>query len=186
VKATGQDVDERLSPKGWDAGAFESVYRAHSGAVHAVACRVASPRVADDVTQEVFLRLWRHPERFDPARGSLSTFLVTVTHNAAVDVMRAETARRARERRDAFWAPTDSVAATDYGVLQGELRATVDQALDRLRPDERVAIVTAYFGGCTYREVAIVLDVAEGTVKSRIRSGLRRLNDLLAPSGVLH
>jgi RNA polymerase sigma-70 factor (ECF subfamily) len=138
---------------------------------------------AEDVTQEVFLRLWSEPDRFDPERGSLRSFLLAQAHGRAVDAVRSTSSRRAREARDAA-----RTARAEYD-LQHEawdlaLADQVERAMGELSDDERRAIELAYFDGRTYREVARVLEQPEGTVKSRIRSGMRRLRDALVDAGV--
>lgn len=167
----------------WHDDALAEVYRRHGGAVHALASRVLGRGTqADDVIQEVFLDLWRRPERFDPARGTLRTYLMTIAHARAVDVLRSETARRAREERTARETATAGYDiehhAWDLAVAE-QVRA----ALTELPADERQAIELAYFGGHTYREVATMLGQPEGTVKSRIRTGLRRLRSRLERHG---
>ncbi len=159
--------------------AFRRVYDGHSRAVYAVACRACGPDLATDVTQDVFLRLWRHPERYDPARGSMRTFLLTVTNGVAIDAVRSEAARRHREARVAAGAETETDAA-DVGALRADQGAVIGHALSDLTSVERAAIVTAYFGECTYQQAAAALGVPEGTVKSRIRQGLQRLQHALA------
>jgi RNA polymerase sigma-70 factor (ECF subfamily) len=164
--------------------ALAEVYRRHGRAVYGLARRVLQDEAeAEDVTQEVFLRLWREPERFDPDRGSLRSFLLAQAHGRAVDAVRSSSSRRARESREAA-----RTARAEYD-LQHEvwdlaLADQVAQALGALSDDERRAIELAYFEGHTYRDVARVLGQPEGTVKSRIRSGMRRLRDALADSGV--
>ncbi len=168
----------------WQDRALAEVYRRHGGAVHALARRVlGSATLADDVTQEVFLDLWRRPEQYDAARGSLRTFLLTKTHGRAVDMVRAESARGAREERD---ARETAAAGYDVDRYAWDL-AVADQvrsAMEELPGGERKAIEMAYFEGRTYREVASMLGEPEGTVKSRIRSGLRRLRETLARNDV--
>jgi RNA polymerase sigma-70 factor (ECF subfamily) len=163
--------------------ALAEVYRRHGGAVHALASRVVGggPQ-ADDVAQEVFLELWRRPERFDPARGTLRTFLLTIAHARAVDLLRSETARRLREDRTAREQATAGYDVEHHAwdlALADQVRA----ALAELPEDERRPIELAYFGGHTYREVAKLLGEPEGTVKSRIRAGLRRLRGRLERHG---
>lgn len=163
--------------------ALAEVYRRHGGAVHALAARVLGhgPQ-ADDVAQEVFLELWRRPERFDPGRGTLRTFLLTMTHARAVDLLRSEAARRAREDRTARETATAGYDlehhAWDLAVAE-QVRA----ALADLPEAERRAIELAYFNGHTYREVATILGEPEGTIKSRIRAGMRRLRTRLERHG---
>ena len=139
--------------------------------------------MAEEVTQEVFLRLWHHPEKFDADRGSLRSYLLAQTHGRSVDILRSETSRRRREERDAA-ATADAGYDLEREVLDLSVAEEVREALMVLSPGERRAIELAYFGGHTYREVASLLDEPEGTVKSRIRSGLRRLRGALVDSGI--
>lgn len=164
--------------------ALAEVYRRHGRAVYGLARRVLQDAAeAEDVTQEVFLRLWRDPDRFDPDRGSLRSFLLAQAHGRAVDAVRSTSSRRAREAREAA-----QTARADYDmqheVWDLTLADQVANAMGELSDDERRAIELAYFDGHTYREVARVLDQPEGTVKSRIRSGMRRLRDALVDAGV--
>jgi RNA polymerase sigma-70 factor (ECF subfamily) len=164
--------------------ALAEVYRRHGRAVYGLARRVLRDAgEAEDVTQEVFLRLWREPDRFDPGRGSLRSFLLAQAHGRAVDAVRSSSSRRSRESREAA-----RTARAEYDmqheVWDLALADQVAQAMGELSEDERRAIQLAYFDGHTYREVARVLEQPEGTVKSRIRSGLRRLRDALVDAGV--
>ena len=164
--------------------ALAEVYRRHGRAVYGLARRVLQDAAeAEDVTQEVFLRLWRQPDSFDPERGSLRSFLLAQAHGRAVDSVRSTSSRRAREVRDAA-----RTANADYDIQHEvwdlALADQVAQAMEELSDDERRAIELAYFDGRTYREVARVLEQPEGTVKSRIRAGMRRLREALADAGV--
>jgi RNA polymerase sigma-70 factor, ECF subfamily len=158
-----------------DHGALEVVYRRHGPAVYGMALRVL--RDADragDVVQDVMCGLWDRPERFDPDRGALRPYLLRVAHGRAVDIVRAEVRRANRE---AGQAPTDELEDTDLereviALLRAE---SVREAITRLSPAEREAIDLAYFGGHTYRDVAVILGIPEGTVKSRIRLALAKL-----------
>jgi len=164
--------------------ALAEVYRRHAGAVFGLAKRLLSDQAkAEEVVQEVFLRLWNQPDRFDPERGSLRSYLLAQTHGRSVDILRSDSARRRREERDARDA-AESGYDLDREVWDLALADHVRRALSALAPGERAAIELAYFGGRTYKEVAAELAEAEGTVKSRIRSGLRRLRDELASAGV--
>lgn len=160
--------------------ALAELYRRHGGAVHGLARRVlGSSALADEVTQEVFVDLWRRPGQFDPARGTLRTLLLTKAHGRAVDLIRSETARRAREERTAGEGAVGSYDLDRYAwdlVVADQVQAAVRS----LPESERRAIEMAYFDGHTYREVASILGEPEGTVKSRIRSGLRRLRAALS------
>lgn len=164
--------------------ALAEAYRRHGGAVFGLAKRVLQNHTeAEDVTQEVFVRLWNQPDRFDVDRGSLRSFLLAQAHGRAVDVVRSSSSRRARESRDAM-----RTAEAEYD-MQHEVwdLAAADQvahAMGELPDEERRAIELAYFDGRTYREVAQLLDQPEGTVKSRIRNGMRRMRAVLADAGI--
>ncbi|MCC5951783.1 MAG: sigma-70 family RNA polymerase sigma factor [Acidimicrobiia bacterium] len=160
--------------------ALAALWRRHGGVVHGLARRLLRrDDLAEDVSQEVFLSLWRHPERFDPQRGSLRTFLLTTCHRRAVDVIRAEEARRNRELREQLQAPVPTVEL-EQAFADAAVAELVRHALGQLPVEERRAIELAYWGGHTYQEVARLLEQPEGTVKSRIRAGMRRLRELMA------
>ncbi len=164
--------------------ALAEVYRRHAGSVFGLAKRLLADQAkAEEVVQEVLLRLWDQPDRFDPERGTLRSFLLAQAHSRAVDVLRADTSRRTREQRDAREA-AEGEYDIDHQVWDLALADHVRRALESLQPGERAAVELAYFGGMTYREVAAALGEAEGTVKSRIRSGLRRLRAELSAAGV--
>ena len=164
--------------------ALAEAYRRHGGAVYGLARRVlGSISEAEDVTQEVFLRLWNHPDKYDATRGSLRSFLLTQAHARAVDAIRSLNARRKRETQDARCTAS---AEYDVGHEVWDLAVAdkVSGALEILPQDERRAIELAYFEGCTYIEVAELLDLPEGTIKSRIRNGMRRMRAALVENGV--
>jgi RNA polymerase sigma-70 factor, ECF subfamily len=169
----------------WRQDALAEAYRRHGGAVFGLARRVvANEETAKDIVQEIFLRLWNQPERYDPARGALRSYLLAQTHGRAVDVIRSETARRRREERDARSA-ADIIDNVQRQVEDLALGDEVRDAIAGLPEGERRAITLAYLAGHTYREVARLLDEPEGTIKSRIRSGLRRLRGPLTEAGLL-
>lgn len=172
---------------GWtcDGLSFAQVYERHGDAVFAVAGRIGIAHLAPDVTQDVFMRLWRSPGRYDASRGSLRTFLVMAARNLAIDRARSESARLLREEQATKARPT-TAAPFDDVVARLAVGATgeISEALSRLRTDTREAIVAAFFGGLTYSEVAESLDAPEGTIKSRIRRGLTQLrSELDGPEG---
>jgi RNA polymerase sigma-70 factor, ECF subfamily len=165
--------------------ALAEAYRRHAGAVFGLARRLlGSQPTAEEIVQEVFLRLWHQPDRFDASRGSLRSYLLAHTHGRAVDVMRSDSARRAREERDVR-AAAESGYDLEHEVWDMATAAQVRQAMNVLPQGERAAIQLAYFEGLTYREVAVELGEPEGTVKSRIRAGLKRLRVTLAAVGVV-
>jgi RNA polymerase sigma-70 factor (ECF subfamily) len=164
--------------------ALGEVYRRHGGAVYGLARRVLnSTAEAEDVAQDVFLRLWNEPDRFDPARGTLRSFLLAQSHARAVDAVRSLDARRRREAKDALRTATAGYDI-EHEAWDLSLADQVARALAELPVDERRAIELAYFEGCTYREVAQLLNQPEGTVKGRIRNGMRRMRKSLADAGI--
>lgn len=164
--------------------AMAEVFRRHGGAVFALAKRVlGDPARAEEIVQEVFVRLWNSPERFDPERGSLRSFLLAQTHGRAVDLLRSDTARRDREAREAR-AAAEAGYDLEHEIWDMAVAERVREAVALLPDDERRAIELAYFGGRTYREAAAELGAPEGTVKSRIRNGLKRMRTVLADTTV--
>ena len=162
-----------------DQAAFGELYDALSPLVYGVVLKVVrDPSQAEEVAQEVFVELWRLAARFDGTKGSARTWAATLAHRRAIDRVRSEQATRNRQDRDANQVVRehDSVAAEVELSLD---QARVRRALTQLSDLQREAVELAYFGGHTYREVAVLLQIAEGTVKSRIRDGLIRLRDEL-------
>ena len=157
--------------------AFGSFYDLTSQLVYGIVLRVLrDPAMAEEVTQEVYVELWQLAPRFDPARGSARSWTATVAHRRAVDRVRSEQARRAREEADSHRAARAADSVVEE-VLDELDRSRVRTALDELSDPQREAVTLAYYGGHSYREVAALLRIPEGTVKTRIRDGLIRLRD---------
>jgi RNA polymerase sigma-70 factor, ECF subfamily len=166
--------------------ALAEIFRRHGGAVYALAARIMGDgAAAEEVVQEVMLRLWSAPDRFDSDRGTLRSFLLTQAHSRAVDVLRSNSSRRRREDAESVRGRAEGGYDLEHEVWDLAMAEHVKAALGSLPEVERAAIELAYFGGYSYREVAVMLDQPEGTVKSRIRAGLRRLRGLLEDSGVV-
>lgn len=157
--------------------ALAEAYERHHRQAWALAHRLCGEQ-ADDVVQEVFLLLWQQPESFDDARGSLRTYLMTITHNRAVDLIRSLSSRRNREvvvtsAQQRLDGSSGSVALLDQDLQETwSLLATLPAA-------QRGPIVLAYHYGYTYREVAEILGQPLGTVRSHIRRGLLGLHALM-------
>jgi RNA polymerase sigma-70 factor, ECF subfamily len=151
---------------------FRLLYAEHSQGVYGLAWQICGTAFAGDITQEVFLSLWKNPDRFDPTRGSLHSLLLTMARGKAVDVVRSETARRSREKRT---AGAESFSDAGEDGFDSRHISQIAQALDRLPAKEREAIVTAFYGHCTCKEAALVLGQPEGTIKARIRKGMARM-----------
>jgi RNA polymerase sigma-70 factor, ECF subfamily len=164
--------------------ALAEVYRRHAGAILGLAMRVLGDlRLSEEVVQEVFLGLWKAPDRFDPDRGSLRSYLLAQTHGKSVDLVRAEVARRGREEREARLR-AEAGYDLEREVLDLTMADRVRRTMAELPEPERRAIELAYFGGQTYREVAVTLGEPEGTIKTRIRTGLKRMRASLQEAGV--
>jgi RNA polymerase sigma-70 factor, ECF subfamily len=179
TEGSGQDLAGLLAmvARG-DHGAFEAVYDQLAGPVYGIIRKVLrDPSQSEEVAQEVMLEIWRTASRFDPARGGASSWAMTIAHRRAVDRVRSETAAAERVRK---LAP-GPVADEDVSEL-------VETALDRQRVRRCMGALTslqaeavklAYYGGYTYPQVAGLLGIALGTVKTRIRDGLIRLRDCM-------
>jgi RNA polymerase sigma-70 factor (ECF subfamily) len=158
---------------------FASVYAAHRPGVYATALRVLGrPSEAEDVTQEVFVRFWRSPERFDPSRGEIGSYLRLMARSRALDLLRHEQADgRAQDRLRAV-SPRDEVPVHESPssvAERREQRSVLREALRKLPVEQREALVLAYWGGLSAREVAAAARVPFGTARSRMRLGLEKL-----------
>ncbi len=163
-----------------DETALGELYDGYGSFVYGLALRVIADRsAAEDVTQDVFVQLWQQPERFDPTRGTLRAFLGTMTHRRSVDHIRREEARRRRE--DKVAAEPAPIASVDDSILRTATCAAVRDAVALLPDAQREALELAYFEGNTYRQVAELLDIPEGTAKSRLRLALARIAEVLYP-----
>ncbi|WP_217168115.1 ECF RNA polymerase sigma factor SigK [Streptomyces sp. AC512_CC834] len=163
-----------------DEQAFAGVYDALASPVMGLACRVLRDEAqAEEVTQDVMVEVWRTADRFRPERGGARNWVLTLAHRRAVDRVRSVSAGRARELRTGVRdqdRPFDSVAEE---VEEREEQRVVFRCLAELSGQLRLPLVLAYYEGLTYAEVADSLAVPAGTVKSRMRQGLRRLRECL-------
>lgn len=165
-----------------DLEAFDALYGVLCAAVHGVARRVVrDPARAEEVTQEVFLDVWRQATRFDRARGHARTWVLTMAHRRAVDAVRSSQASRQREQRVAAME-TEVVPGPEDEVADAGERASVHRCLDSLTPLQLESVRLAYYQGYTYAEVAALLDRPLPTIKTRMRDGLIRLRDCLEAS----
>jgi RNA polymerase sigma-70 factor, ECF subfamily len=181
-----EELMDRLASR--DLAAFEALYDRYGDLVYSVSLRVVGDTyVAEDVTQDVFVRVWRRPEQFDLRRGKFVTWLLSVARNRSIDHRRSQ-ARRMRHEvlpsidEDEDVLPSedsrdDPAAAT---VLSDEC-AAVRAALDVLPAEQKLAIQLAYFGGLTQQEIANKLGQPLGTVKTRIRLGMQKMRGALQP-----
>ncbi|WP_007508735.1 ECF RNA polymerase sigma factor SigK [Pseudofrankia saprophytica] len=167
-----------------DSDAFAAFYDQLSPQVFGLVKRVVrDPAQAEEVTQEVFVEIWRLASRFDPAKGSAAGWTCALAHRRAVDRVRSAQAATDRERRvGAVWAPRDGDVGYDDVTEQVELRLEYERlrrCLGGLTDLQRESIMLAYYNGHTYREVAHLLSTPVPTVKTRMRDGLIRLRDCL-------
>ena len=171
-------VMERIA--GGDERAFAELYDALSSSVYGVVRRVVRDGAqTEEVTQEVFVELWRQAARFDPTRGGVRGWAMTIAHRRAVDCVRSEQARRDRQHRDAAM-PAGGAQNPPDAVIDALDRDAARRALGELSDVQRQALELAYYDGLTHVEIADHLGIALGTVKTRIRDGLIRLRSLMA------
>lgn len=162
-----------------DDAALATIYDQYGALVHGIALRLVGSDAAADICQEVFVSLWNQPDRWDPMRGSLRTFLAMIARRRAIDHLRSSGRRTANEQRAQRTAPA-IVPNVDEAALALVAGDGIRAALAALPDPQRRAIELAYFDGLTFRQVAEATGSTEGTAKSRIRLGLRRLGEQLS------
>lgn len=181
--AAGWDDELQRRLVAGDEHALALAYDQYAAVVFGIARKViGDPNLAADVTQEVFAQLWERPDRFDPERGTLRTFLAVLARRRAIDVIRRREASTRREEvvgAQSLTSPPNVEEAAAAMVVGEKVR----DAVSRLPDDQRVAIELAYFRGLSYREVAVELGIPEGTAKSRLRLALERLAAALRGEG---
>ncbi len=162
-----------------DPDALSEAYNKYGTRVYRVAYGLLRrEELAQDVTQEVFVRLWKRPERYDPTRGALSSFLQLDAHGRSVDMIRSEEARSKREIANERLTSNHQLSPEEE-AMKRVTSERVQHALNQLKQTERDPIAMAFYLGYSYRKVAETLGVPEGTVKSRIRAGLAKLRETL-------
>lgn len=178
----GVDIDALLGrvARG-DQQAFDGLYDVVSSSVYGLARRVVrDPTRAEDVTQDVFLEVWRKAARFDAAKGKAKTWIMTIAHRRAVDAVRRS---ESHKRQDQHTAPEEVTSDEPAdAVIQAEEHGEVRECLDTLTDLQLESVRLAYFNGYTYGEVATLLDKPLPTIKTRMRDGLIRLRDCLEGS----
>jgi RNA polymerase sigma-70 factor (ECF subfamily) len=175
----------RLVQRG-DARAFEAIYDRHGSAAFSLAYRIAGSRpLAEDITQEAFLSIWRSRVRYEPERGSVRSWLLGIVHHRGIDALRRNLVHdRRRADVERFEELKESPDRTDVEALRRDEARTVRAALATL-PEQQVQVIQlAYFGGYTHTQIAEMLDMPVGTVKGRMRLGLDKLRRELAGQAV--
>lgn len=166
---------------GNDADAFEVVLERHADAAFALAYRMCGRRsIAEDVAQEAFLSIWRSGARYDRSRGSVRTWTLGIVHNRAIDTLRRNSVQERRRVSDeGIEEGIEAPERTDTQAMDNATSHEIRGALGELPSEQRRVIELAYFGGFTHVEIASMLDTPIGTVKGRMRLGLRKLRDQL-------
>ncbi len=172
-------LDDRLLMRRIAAGdraAFHDLYERYVDLVYSMALKVVQdPAAAEDIVQDVFLRIWQRANQFDASRGRLATWLLSITRNRAIDVLRQQ--NRQRIAADAFDERRDDHALAAHWYAERD--ETVHLSLEILPPEQRRCIELAFFYGLTHQDIAAMLGLPLGTVKSRIRLGMRKLQAAL-------
>ena len=181
--------------RSWDAGMMARVcagddtalgvlYDQYASLVHGIALRLVGPSRANDITQDVFIRLWERPEGFDPARGSLRAYVTVMARRRSIDALRRHGRSVAREERVARHDPgvTPNVDEAAMALVEAD---RVRAAVESLPAEQRRCVELAYYEGLTYREVASAMGAPEGTTKSRLRLALARLAASLDDEGAV-
>jgi RNA polymerase sigma-70 factor (ECF subfamily) len=168
------------------ADAFAVVYERHSGSAYALAYRMTGARgAAEDVAQEAFLSVWRSGGRYDRRRGSVRAWVLGIVHNRAIDALRrGKVHDRPRVDDESAAERVEARERTDVEAARREEAATVRRALETLPGDQSQVIELAYFGGFTHTEIAEMLDTPVGTIKGRMRLGLKKLREQLGQGAV--
>ena len=163
--------------------AFEAIFDRHSSVAYSLAYRVSGRSgVAEEIVQEAFLSLWRGRAGYDPARGSVRSWLLLFVHNRAVDARRRTRAGAGDLARDSALADRrPAPEMTESLVVERDEARRVRQALDDLPNEQRQAIELAYFAGLTHVEIAQRIGLPAGTVKSRMRLGMQKLRAAIEP-----
>jgi RNA polymerase sigma-70 factor (ECF subfamily) len=169
------------------AAAFEVVYERHASAAFSLAYRIVGTRNgAEDVSQEAFLSIWRSGARYDRGRGSVRTWVLGIVHHRAIDHLRRATVHDKRRAGDeGLEERFEARERTDTEVARRDEAETVRRAMETLPADQCQVIELAYFGGFTHTEIAEMLETPVGTVKGRMRLGLKKLRDRLGEGAVM-
>lgn len=176
VAESDPELARRLADR--DPSAFEALYRRYGPAAYGLALRIVrQPAFAQEVVAEAFTALWAAPEAYDPVRGTFRTFLLSLVHHRAVDLVRREERLRDRERR-VNPEPQQDEDIADAITEEAELadrRREVREAISTLPVDQRTALELMYFKGWTQSRIARELDIPLGTVKTRVLAAMRKL-----------
>ena len=172
------DEDLMSLMDGGDAGAFAALYDRHSRAGYSLAYRMMGEKqAAEDLTQDAFLKVWRSAGGYRSERGSVRTWILSIVHNRGIDQIRSLASRRRTQDRVEQAAPRSQPSEAFAEAWRGYLSERVGEALATLPPEQREVITLARLHGRTHQEIARRLGLPMGTVKGRIRLGLKKLGD---------
>jgi RNA polymerase sigma-70 factor, ECF subfamily len=182
------DLDLARAMVARDSEALAQLYDRYGSLAYSVALRVlGDPGRAEDVVQEAFLKLWNSAERFNPGRGSLRTWLITLVRNRSIDYLRGRGAHERQEREIPAEVQSSGAGSDPWREVAASLeRDAIREALERLPQEQRQAVELAYFGGYTAREIAEMIRVPLSTVKGRMRLALEKLHSYLQGRGLAY
>ena len=162
--------------KARDNQAFNYLYEHYSGSLYSIVLQIVqNATLANDVLQDVFVNIWRRIETYDPAKGRLFTWMLNISRNASIDLLRSKNYLNSRKNQEL----TDNVYGNDQVTRTNTDSIGLNKFLTKLRPDHRILIELAYFKGYTHEEIAHIEDIPLGTVKTRIRNALILLREFL-------
>jgi RNA polymerase sigma-70 factor (ECF subfamily) len=187
-RSTQDDEAQLARVAAGDSRALEALYDRYSRVVYSAALRIlGQPELAEEVVQETFWRVWRRSGTFQPGRGQVSSWVLGIAHNLAIDELRRQRARPSpvydEEDRPVLRDIEDSSMDVAGAAIDAEQRRLISAALDQIPAEQREALELAYFGGLSQSEIAARLQNPLGTVKTRIRLGLQKLRDILMAQG---
>lgn len=162
--------------KAKDEQAFSYLYDHYSGSLYSIVLQIVkSPEIASDVLQEIFINIWRRIDSYDPIKGRLFTWMLNISRNASIDMLRSKNYQNSQKNQEI----TDNVYGNDQVTQTSIDSIGLTKFLGKLRPELRVLIELAYFKGYTHDEIAQIEDIPLGTVKTRIRNALLQLREYL-------
>jgi RNA polymerase sigma-70 factor (ECF subfamily) len=180
-----QHADEELMVlvQGMDAEALDAIYQRHATVVFSLAYRMCGVREqAEEVAQDTFLAVWHNANAYAPAKGSVRNWILSIAHNKAIDALRRSSRREGRSASDEVLRYMPSADNTERDALRGEEAGRIQGILQELPNEQRQVIELAYFGGFTHKEMAVMLEVPAGTIKGRMRLGMKKMHKELIGS----
>jgi RNA polymerase sigma-70 factor (ECF subfamily) len=179
------DEDLMSLAGGGDSGAFAALYDRHGRAAYSLAYRMMGERqAAEDLVQETFLAVWKGVGRYRAERGSVRTWVLSIVHHRSIDQLRSISSRRRIQDKVEAVAPTSQPSEAFAETWRNSQREQVRQALSHLPPEQLKVLELAYFSGYTHKEIAELLSLPLGTVKGRMRLGLKKIREYFDSRGM--